>query len=125
GAYGCILGYLFCFVLFCLVNGEYVRYTPFRFWYIRRSLSPFSFTLLSYVLYIRSLSVSSAAFPFPAAVCFSCGSTGHVARDCPKNSRNGDEGSGNDKQAATKGRVFDSTANRATSASGAISGNSL
>ncbi|GKD56105.1 putative reverse transcriptase domain-containing protein, partial [Tanacetum coccineum] len=46
--------------------------------------------------------------------------TGHVARDCPKNSRNGDEGSGNDKQAATKGRVFDSTANRATSAPGSV-----
>ncbi|GKF42815.1 hypothetical protein Tco_0126157 [Tanacetum coccineum] len=49
----------------------------------------------------------------------------HMARDCPKNDENGGEGSGNDTQAATKGRVFDSTTNRAASASGTISGNSL
>ncbi|GKC46753.1 hypothetical protein Tco_1064475 [Tanacetum coccineum] len=34
------------------------------------------------------------------------------------NGGNGGEESGDDKQAATKGRVFDSTANRATTASG-------
>ncbi|GJZ88067.1 zinc finger, CCHC-type, retrotransposon gag domain protein [Tanacetum coccineum] len=51
---------------------------------------------------------------------FSCGSTGHMARDCPKNDRNGGEGSGNDKQAATKGCVFDSTTNHAASASGSV-----
>ncbi|GKA84408.1 zinc finger, CCHC-type, retrotransposon gag domain protein [Tanacetum coccineum] len=57
--------------------------------------------------------------------CFSCGSTGHMVRDCPKNDGNGGEGSGNDKQAATKGHVFDSTTNHAASASGTVSGNSL
>ncbi|GJZ90042.1 zinc finger, CCHC-type, retrotransposon gag domain protein, partial [Tanacetum coccineum] len=56
---------------------------------------------------------------------FSYGSTGHMARDCPKNGGNGGEGSGNDKQAATKGRIFYSTTNHAASASGTISGNSL
>ncbi|GKE91014.1 putative reverse transcriptase domain-containing protein, partial [Tanacetum coccineum] len=49
--------------------------------------------------------------------CFSCGSTRHMARDCPRNDGNGGEGSGNDKQAATKGRVFYSTTNHAASAS--------
>ncbi|GJX18858.1 zinc finger, CCHC-type, retrotransposon gag domain protein [Tanacetum coccineum] len=44
-------------------------------------------------------------------------STGHMARGCPKNGRNGGEGSGDDKQAVTKGRNFDSTTNRAASAS--------
>ncbi|GKA75249.1 zinc finger, CCHC-type, retrotransposon gag domain protein [Tanacetum coccineum] len=41
--------------------------------------------------------------------CFTCGSTGHMARDFPKNGGNGDEGYGNDNQPAAKGRVFSST----------------
>ncbi|GKD46149.1 hypothetical protein Tco_1270794 [Tanacetum coccineum] len=41
-----------------------------------------------------------------------------MARDFPKNDRNSGEGSGNDKQAATKGRVFYSNTNHAASASG-------
>ncbi|GJW53758.1 putative reverse transcriptase domain-containing protein [Tanacetum coccineum] len=61
GAYGCILGHQFCSVMFCLVNVEIfdIRSTSFRY-----LLIIFSFILLSYVLYIRSLSVSSAAFLF-------------------------------------------------------------
>ncbi|GJX84992.1 putative reverse transcriptase domain-containing protein [Tanacetum coccineum] len=36
--------------------------------------------------------------------CFTCGSTRHMARDCPKNGGNDGEGNGNDNQPAAKGR---------------------
>ncbi|GJU76331.1 replication protein A 70 kDa DNA-binding subunit B [Tanacetum coccineum] len=45
--------------------------------------------------------------------CFTCGSTGHMARDCPKNGGNGGRGDENDNQPATKGRVFSSTKDQA------------
>ncbi|GJR35470.1 putative reverse transcriptase domain-containing protein [Tanacetum coccineum] len=54
--------------------------------------------------------------------CFTCGSTGHMARDCPKNGGNGGRGDENDNQPATKGRVFSSTKDQAANSSGTVSG---
>ncbi|GJV91280.1 hypothetical protein Tco_1539093 [Tanacetum coccineum] len=53
--------------------------------------------------------------------CFTCGLTGHMARDFPKNGGNGGRGNGNDNQPATKGRVFSSTKDHATNSLGTVS----
>ncbi|GKB36098.1 putative reverse transcriptase domain-containing protein [Tanacetum coccineum] len=50
--------------------------------------------------------------------CFSCGSTGHMARDFLKNG--GNSGNGNNKQPATNGRVFALTSDQAAKVSGTI-----
>ncbi|GJZ80134.1 glutathione S-transferase DHAR2 [Tanacetum coccineum] len=53
---------------------------------------------------------------------FTCGSTWHMARDCPKNGGNGGRGNGNNKQPATNGRVFALTTDQEAKASCIISG---
>ncbi|GKF06186.1 transposon ty3-I gag-pol polyprotein [Tanacetum coccineum] len=54
--------------------------------------------------------------------CFTCGSTGHMARYYPKNCGNPGRGNGNDNQPAAKGRVFSSTKDQAANSSGTVSG---
>ncbi|GJR52731.1 putative reverse transcriptase domain-containing protein [Tanacetum coccineum] len=49
--------------------------------------------------------------------CFTCGSTGHMARDYPKNGGNGSRGNGNENQPAAKGQVFSSTKDQAAKSS--------
>ncbi|GJW12511.1 zinc finger, CCHC-type, retrotransposon gag domain protein [Tanacetum coccineum] len=45
--------------------------------------------------------------------CFTCGLTGHMAKNFPKNGGNGGKGNGNDNQPAAKGRVFSLTKDQA------------
>ncbi|GJV03444.1 zinc finger, CCHC-type, retrotransposon gag domain protein [Tanacetum coccineum] len=53
--------------------------------------------------------------------CFTCGSTGHMDRDCAKNGRNDGRGDDKDNQHATKGRVFSSTKDQAANYLGTVS----
>nr|GEY41863.1 hypothetical protein [Tanacetum cinerariifolium] len=53
--------------------------------------------------------------------CFSCGLTGHMDKDCPKNGGSGSKGNRNDKQLATKGKVFSLTRDQAANSSSTVS----
>nr|GEV74362.1 hypothetical protein [Tanacetum cinerariifolium] len=48
--------------------------------------------------------------------CFSCGLTGHIVKDCPKNNR----GNGNDKRPNVKGKVYSLTKDQATNSLGTV-----
>nr|GEZ03499.1 hypothetical protein [Tanacetum cinerariifolium] len=52
------------------------------------------------------------------SACFSCGLTGNMAKDCPKNGGSGSKGNGNDKQLVVKGKVFSLTRDQAANSSG-------
>nr|GFA22984.1 reverse transcriptase domain-containing protein [Tanacetum cinerariifolium] len=54
--------------------------------------------------------------------CFSYGLTGYMAKDCPKNGGSGSKGNGNDKQFATKGKVFSLTRDHVANSSGTVLG---
>nr|GEV25333.1 hypothetical protein [Tanacetum cinerariifolium] len=51
---------------------------------------------------------------------FSCGLTGYMAKDCPKNGGSGSKGNRNDKQLAAKGKVFSLTRDQATNSLGLV-----
>nr|GEX71355.1 hypothetical protein [Tanacetum cinerariifolium] len=57
--------------------------------------------------------------------CFSCGLTGHMDKDCPKNGGSGSKGNRNDKQLAAKGKVFSLTRDQAANSSNTVSGTLL
>ncbi|GJW70503.1 putative reverse transcriptase domain-containing protein, partial [Tanacetum coccineum] len=54
--------------------------------------------------------------------CFTCGSTGHMAKDSPKNGGNSSRGNGNNKQPAAKGQVFSLTKDQEANSLGTVSG---
>ncbi|GKF59473.1 putative reverse transcriptase domain-containing protein, partial [Tanacetum coccineum] len=54
--------------------------------------------------------------------CFTCGSTGNMARDCLKNVGNSGKGNWNDSQPAVKGQVFSLTKDQAANSSGTVLG---
>ncbi|GJY95261.1 putative reverse transcriptase domain-containing protein [Tanacetum coccineum] len=58
-------------------------------------------------------------------VCFTCGSTRHMARDCPKNDGNGGRGNRNNKQPTTKGQVFSLTKDQEANSSCTVLGTLL